>query len=252
MTWTYTILASLIEGITEFLPISSTGHLIILNHLLGIKTSNLLSSFDIFIQLGAILAVVHLYYKDIIENKKIIINLIISFTPTAIVGFLLYPLVKNYLFDNLSIVSLSLFLGGIIIFLLPKNPKTKNLTNIDYFKIGLFQSISIIPGSSRSLMTIIGGLLTGMNLNESIKYSFLLAIPTILAATGLDLLKNKDTLLQNTSSFPFFIVGFILSYLVAKLTIKYFLNLVKTNDFKLFGYYRIVLAILIIFIFYIA
>lgn len=250
MTWTYTALASLIEGITEFLPISSTGHLIILNHLLGVQESDLLSSFDIFIQLGAILAVVHIYYQEILQDKKIIKNILLSFIPTAIIGFTLYPFIKEYLLNNLPVTIFSLFAGGVLIFFLPKNPKTKNPSAFDYFKIGLFQSVSVIPGTSRALMSIVGGLLSGLSLNESVKYSFLLAIPTIGAATALDLVKNRDFLLQNLSSAPYFIVGFILSFLVAKITIKFFLNLVKTKDFKIFGYYRIILSLLLILIFF--
>ena len=118
MSWFYIIIASLVEGVTEFLPISSTGHLIILNHLLKIKSSDLLSSFDIFIQLGAILAVVNLYYQELLKDKKQIFHLFTSFLPTAIIGLFFYPLIKNYLLDNIYITALSLLLGGIFIFFL--------------------------------------------------------------------------------------------------------------------------------------
>jgi len=162
------------------------------------------------------------------------------------VGYFFYPLIKGYLFNNITVICLTLLLGGIFIFWLPTNPKVKTkLTFLDYFKIGLFQSLSIIPGTSRSLMTIIGGLSSGMNLTESLKYSFLLAIPTIGAATALDLLKNKDMLLQSPQNSLYFIVGFFLSFLTAKLSINFFLNIVKNKGLKPFGYYRIILAFII-------
>ncbi len=245
MSWIYTILASLVEGFTEFLPISSTGHLIVLNHLLKIQDSDIISSFNIFIQLGAILAVLNLYYQDLLKDKKILLNILISFIPTAIIGFTLYPLIKRYLLSNLLITTASLFLGGILIFLLPKTTKSKEVNLLGYFKIGIFQSLSVIPGTSRALMSIIGGLFSGLNMEEAVRYSFLLAIPTIGAATGLDLIKNKEILLQNINLLPFFLLGFTLSFVTAKLTLKYFLGLVKNNSLKFFGYYRIALALLI-------
>ncbi len=250
MSWLYIFLASLVEGLTEFLPISSTGHLIILNHLLQIKSSPLISSFDIFIQLGAILAIVDLYLKELLQNKKQIFNLLISFFPTAIIGLLFYPLVKGFLFDNIAVLVIALTLGGILIFFLPRvKSSKKQLSYFEYFKIGLFQSLSIIPGTSRALMTIAGGLYSGLDLAESIKYSFLLAIPTIGAATTLDLFKSRHVLLQSPQYFIYFLIGFVLSYLSAKFSVKFFLNLVKSKGLKPFAYYRIILAIIIFCLF---
>ncbi len=254
MNWTYVLLASITEGLTEFIPVSSTGHLIILNHALGIIDSSTISSFNLFIQLGAILAVVHLYYKDLIQSPKIITNLILSFLPTALVGLIFYPLIKNNFLNNLPLTIFSLFLGGVIIILLGKNLKEtskEEITATEALKIGLFQSLSIIPGTSRALASIVGGLASGLSLKQSIKYSFLLAIPTIAAATFFDLLQNKDALLAQTESAPFFLVGFFLSYLVAKLSLKYFLKVINNlENFSYFGYYRIFIAFLILVVKY--
>lgn len=250
MNWLYILSASVIEGLTEFLPISSTGHLIILNHLFRIKSHALLTSFDIFIQLGAILAIINLYFKELLSNKQQIINLIVSFIPTAIIGLIFYPLIKNYLLDNITITTVTLFLGGLLIFLIPKSSSpSKKPSYLSYFKIGLFQSLSIIPGTSRALMSIVGGLYSGLNLSESIKYSFLLAIPTIGAATTLDLIKNRDIVFGNIQNIKIFIIGFFISYITAKITVTSFLNFSKKNGLKFFGFYRIILAfILLIFI----
>lgn len=250
MSWIYIFLASIVEGITEFVPISSTGHLIILNHILQIKDSPLVSSFDIFIQLGAILAVFNIYYQELLKDKKQLLNLLFSFFPTAIVGIVLYPLIKGFLFGNIIVTTISLFLGGLFIFILPLNKKPKaNLSYFDYFKIGLFQSLSVIPGTSRALMSIAGGLYAGLGFAESLKYSFLLAIPTIGAATALDLFKNRTVLVENPQNFIYFVFGFLLSFITAKLTLQYFLKITKQKGLTPFGYYRIALAALLAFIF---
>jgi undecaprenyl-diphosphatase len=250
MTIFYVFLSSIVEGLTEFLPISSTGHLIILNHVFGIKSTPLISSFDIFIQLGAILAIVNLYYKELLADKKQLLNLLISFLPTAIVGLIFYPLIKNYLLGNITITATALLIGGIFIFFLPKNiiPK-KKLSFLDYFKIGLFQSLSIIPGASRALMTIIGGIYSGLSLIESIKYSFLLAIPTIGAATALDLFKNRKIVFSDPQSIKFFLLGFLISFLTAKVTVNFFLNFSKKNGLRFFGFYRIALSLILLIFF---
>lgn len=243
MNWFYVIIASIVEGITEFVPISSTGHLIILNHFLQIKDSPLISSFDIFIQLGAILAVFNLYHQELLKDKRQIVNLIASFIPTAIVGLVFYPFIKSYLFGNITITALNLFFGGLFIFILPKNKELKTpLTIFNYFKIGLFQSLSVIPGTSRALMSIAGGLYSGLSFTESLKYSFLLAIPTIGAATALDLYKNRTLLVENPQNLVYFVVGFLLSFITAKFTLQFFLKTTKEKGLAPYGYYRLLLA----------
>lgn len=249
MSLIHAIILSIIEGITEFLPISSTGHMILAAKVLNIPQTDFAKSFEIIIQLGAILAVATLYIQTLLSNKKLWTPLIIAFVPTAVVGFTLYPLIKNVLLENSIITVTSLFLGGIILLLFdryhkpalkPVTPST--LTPRHAFVIGLFQSISIIPGVSRAAATIIGGLLMGLSRKDAVEFSFLLALPTMAAATGLDLLKSKDVFTQGN----IFIVllGSVIAYMTAWITVKKFLTYVKTHDFSSFGVYRIVLAIL--------
>lgn len=250
MTWTYVALSSLIEGLTEFLPISSTGHLIILNYFQKAINEELVSTFNIFIQSGAILAVISHFFLELNNSKKLIINIISAFIPTAIIGFLLYPFIKNYLLDNIFIVAIALIVGGIIILFLPENNSNKTIANLNPKQsatIGLFQALSIIPGTSRALTSILGGLFVKLSLQESIKFSFFIAIPTILAATILDLFQSREFLIQQSRFLPHFIVGFILSYTVANLVVSTLLKVVNQYKyFKYFGYYRILLGIILL------
>ncbi len=253
MSWIYVFLSSLIEGLTEFLPVSSTGHLIILNYFHKLNNQNLVSTFNIFIQSGAILAVISHFFSEFKNNKKLIAKIFLAFLPTALIGFLLYPFIKNYLLDNISIVALALIIGGIIILLLPENNSQKTISSLkpqEAFLVGVFQAISIIPGTSRALASILGGLFAKLSLIESVKFSFFLAIPTILAATLLDLIKSADLLIQQSSYASHFLVGFILSFLVAKVVVSTFLKVINQyRYFNYFGYYRIALGLLLLLLF---
>jgi undecaprenyl-diphosphatase len=185
MTYLHAIILGLVEGITEFLPISSTGHLILTSQVLGIANSDFLKSFEIVIQMGAIGAVVALYFKKFF-SIPIIIRLICGFIPTAIIGFTLYPFVKGYLLGNTTIVVLALALGGLFLILFETfhheaDNVEQAITDITYkqaFLIGLFQSIALIPGVSRSAATIVGGLSLGLKRVTVVEFSFLLAVPT--------------------------------------------------------------------------
>ena len=182
MNLVHVFILSLVEGITEFLPISSTGHLILASKLLGIMESNFTKTFQISIQLGAIMAVVFLYFKKFTQSLDLYKKLLVAFIPTAIVGFFLYPFIKGYLLGSSQVVVWSLFLGGIAIILFEKYHKPikpRVLTTKHYFLIGVFQSFSVIPGVSRAAATIIGGLLTGLNRETATEFSFLLAVPTM-------------------------------------------------------------------------
>lgn len=248
MSWIYVLLSSLVEGFTEFLPISSTGHLIILDHFFKNLNTETVSSYNIFIQAGAILAVIHHYKKELLTNHKLLKNILFSFIPTAVVGLTFYSHIKEYFLNDITLVAISLIFGGFIIFILPKNnqgstPLSK-LTIFQSIIIGLVQSISIIPGSSRALATIVGGLVTNLNLKDSIKYSFLLAVPTILSATLLDLYKSREILLHQTQFSLHFLAGFVLSFLFAKFVVsKSILYISNLQNFYFFGYYRIVLGL---------
>ncbi len=245
----HAIILGIIEGITEFLPISSTGHLILTSSLLEIPQTIFTKSFEIIIQFGAICSVIVLYWKKLWDVETIK-KLIVAFIPTGIIGLFLYKLVKTYLLGNTGVVLWALLIGGIalIVFeLFHKESKNEKggIESISYkqaFMIGLFQSIAIVPGVSRSAATIVGGLLSGLKRITIVEFSFLLAVPTMLAATSLDVFKSHGSF--SADQFGVLAVGFIVSFLVALVSIKFLLRFIQTHTFIPFGIYRIVVAIL--------
>ena len=198
MTFLHAIILSIVEGFSEFLPISSTGHMVLAAKLLQIPQTDFVKSFEIIIQLGAILAVVVIYWKTIWSNKKAWKPIILAFIPTAVVGLLLYKVVKNVLLGNSLITVAALLIGGLVMIAVeywfksskPEVEKIENISNKNAIIIGLFQSISIIPGVSRAAATIVGGMLLKTKRKTAVEFSFLLAIPTMAAASGLDLIKT--------------------------------------------------------------
>src|SRR3989344_1875366 len=260
MTIIQAIILGIVEGVTEFLPVSSTGHLILTSKLLGIADSDFLKSFEIAIQFGAILAVVALYWKKIWNNKENFKKIAIAFIPTAVIGFILYKILKQYLLSNEMLVIWSLGIGGVLLILfeiwhqpsLKLRPgEVKNIHPIDKissisyrksFLIGLAQSLAIIPGVSRSGATIVGGMLMGISREAIVEFSFLLAVPTMAAASGYDLLKSGASF--TAGQFGILALGFMVSFLVAVFAIKWFLSYVKNHSFIAFGVYRIAVAFL--------
>lgn len=246
-----TIILAIIEGITEFLPISSTGHMILASSIMKIHDNSFVKTFEIAIQLGAILAIVMLYYKRFLQGIKIYIKLGIAFMPTAIVGFLAYKTIKMYLFNPLG-VSLALVVGGIILILIDKRVMNRETQYVDLediscqhaFFIGLAQCVSMIPGVSRAAATIIGGVFNGLNKRQATEFSFLLAVPTMCAATGYDLLKTEAAF----SSYELMLlaIGFVVAFIFAYLAVKVFLHIVENFGFKYFGYYRILIGVVFI------
>lgn len=249
------IILGIVEGMTEFLPISSTGHLILFSHVLKIPSTDFLKSFEISIQLGAILSVVVLYWKSLFRDINIVKRVAVAFVPTMVLGFVFYKIIKLFLLGNERVVLWSLFLGGVFLiifefFYRKRKEPSNNLAEISYkqaFLIGLFQSIAMIPGISRSAATIIGGLFMGLPRKTIVEFSFLLAVPTMAAATGLDLIQSAGGFSLNY--FYILLVGFIASFVVAMMSIKFLLRLIKTHSFFAFGVYRVVLAILFWLIF---
>lgn len=247
MTIVDIFLLSVVEGLTEFLPISSTGHLILASKVLGIAQTDFLKTFEIVIQLGAIFAVISLYSRKLV-SINMIKKLIVAFAPTALVGFTLYPLIKHSLLGNSAITLNALFWGGVALigvemFLKRKKVEAENLSEVSYRQallIGTFQSLSIVPGVSRAAATIVGGLLSGLNRQSATEFSFLLAIPTMFAATALDLYKSRDLITRGGSITLF--AGTVLSFMFAVIAIKFLISYVKNHDFKIFGVYRILLA----------
>lgn len=248
------LLYGIVEGITEFLPISSTGHLILLSELLG-NNGEFLKSFEIIIQLGAITAVIFLYWKKFLQNWVLLKKVIVAFIPTAILGLIFYSFIKKYLLSNSLVVIYSLFLGGIAIIIFEKLHKEQasvleNLDNMTYtqaISIGFVQSVAMIPGVSRSASTIIGGLIAGLSRKAIVEFSFLLAVPTMIAASGLDIIKNYSVFIKD--DIIILLIGFLTSFFVALLAIKFLLNYIQKNSFVSFGIYRIIIAIAFFFLF---
>ncbi len=248
MTFLQTIILGIIEGITEFLPISSTGHLMIADRLLHIGLSSFITSFNIYIQLGAILAVVVLYFKKIFTSWLRVLHIIAAFLPTAIIGLLLFPFIKNILLENLFIVGLALIIGGVVIiifeYFFAGKVKERKLSIHSSIWIGIFQAIAVIPGVSRSAATIIGGRAIGIKREDIVEFSFLLAIPTMLAATALDLIKSDFNFSQN--EWLLILVGFVVAFLTALAAVKWFLSYIQKHGFAAFGWYRIIVGLIIL------
>ena len=246
-----TVILAMIEGITEFLPVSSTGHMILASSIMKIHDNAFVKTFEIAIQLGAILAIVLMYYKRFLRGITIYIKLGIAFVPTAIVGFLAYKTIKTFLFNPLG-VSIALIVGGIILILIDQRViarKTEydDLEDISYkhaFLIGLVQCVSMIPGVSRAAATIIGGVFNGLDKKQATEFSFLLAVPTMCAATGYDLLKTDATV--SSHELMLLAVGLVVAFIFAWIAVKIFLMIVENYGFKHFGYYRIVIGIVFI------
>ena len=253
MTLLQALVMGVVEGLTEFLPISSTGHLILTARLLGIPPSNFQKSFEIAIQLGAIGAAAALYWRSFL-NLKILARVIVAFVPTGVIGLALYPFVKTYLLGNEAVVLWALAIGGAILIvfeLLYREPAgaVDDVADISYrdaFCIGLFQALAIVPGVSRSGATIVGGLALGLKRETIVVFSFLLAVPTMAAATGLDLIKNASSF--SAEQFNVLACGFVASFVVAMLSIKFLLAYVRTRTFIPFGVYRIAVALIFVFL----
>ncbi len=243
------VILGIVEGITEFLPISSTAHLILAAKFMGLTQSEFMKSFEIVIQLGAILAVVVLYGKEMVLNAKIARRTLAAFIPTAIIGLLLYKIIKGVFLDSQTLILCTMAGGGFFLIVfewLHRERKgavdrVENITYPQAIIIGLFQAIAVVPGVSRAAATIIGGLLLGLKRTAIVEFSFMLAVPTMLAASALDLVKNAHSF--SHGQFTFLAVGFVTSFIVAILGIKFLLFFIKRSNFVPFGVYRIAAAI---------
>jgi len=241
------IILAIVEGITEFLPISSTGHMIIVSSILGIGDLAFTKLFEVNIQFGAILSVVVLYWKRFFQTVDFYFKLFVAFIPAAVFGFLLGDFIDELL-ENVVVVAISLVLGGIILIFVDKwfsnDAPEKELRFPVAFKIGLFQCIAMIPGVSRSAATIIGGMTQGLNRKQAAEFSFFLAVPTMFAASAYKLLKNYEAI--EPSDISILLIGNVVAFLVAMLAIKFFINYITKYGFKVFGYYRIALGVLLL------
>lgn len=246
-----TLLLSIIEGVTEFLPISSTGHLILVSNLLKIPQTEFVKSFEIIIQLGAILAVVVIYFRKLINNFDLWKKITIAFIPSAIFGLFFYKYIKLYLIGNSSVVIWSLLIGGIVMLLFEKyfkkdlGSKINDLRSGQLAVIGLLQVVSMVPGVSRAFATIFGGMIVGMNRKEATEFSFFLAIPTMLGATVLDISKT-DMAIWSNGNMVSLLIGFVGSFVTAFVVIKWLIKYVESHNFVLFGWYRIIVGLLLL------
>lgn len=256
MSWLQAFILGCIEGVTEFLPISSTAHLILTSHVMHIAQTDFMKSFEIIIQMGAILAVVVLYWKQLL-NIEVLKRLIVAFIPTGVLGVVFYHTVKKYLMSNDVVILGALFFGGLLLILFEKWHAEKSdafddIAIISYKKclaIGVFQSIAMIPGVSRSAATIIGGLVMGFKRETIVTFSFLLAMPTMIAATGLDLVKNASSF--SASQSYVLAIGFVTALITAILGIKFFLVYIQKHSFASFGVYRMIIAIVFFILFFV-
>ena len=242
----HALVLGIVEGVTEFLPISSTAHLILASHAMRLADTEFLKSFEIIIQLGAILSVVVLYWSKF-WNWEMFKKLVVAFLPTGVIGLTVYKAVKGYLLGNVTVVLAALVIGGVLLIVWERYAKhtdaPTNFNEITYGRallIGIFQAIAVIPGTSRSAATIVGGSLIGVSKRTIVEFSFMLAVPTMLAASLYDLMKSHSAIQGN---FGILGIGFVVSFITAIVAIKSFLGFIKKRDFAAFGWYRIALAV---------
>ena len=253
--WLSAIILGLVEGLTEFIPVSSTGHLLLLGHFLGFHSAG--KTFEIVIQLGALLAIVSVYFKRLWalatrwpfdpEARRFLIGLLVAFAPAVVIGFLAYDFIKTVLFETPQVVCVALIVGGVILLLLDRMDKRPRWLDANqypmrvYFLIGLFQCLAMIPGVSRSGATIAGGLLLKTDKRSAAEFSFFLALPTMGAAVAYDLFKNRDVL--DFSDFGLIAVGFIAAFLTALVVVRFLLDFVSRRGFGPFAWWRIAVGV---------
>jgi undecaprenyl-diphosphatase len=244
MTFFQAVIIAIVQGITEFLPISSTGHMIIAEAVLGLKASEFTNIFAVSIHFGTILSVIILYWKRFFQTLSLYYKLFIAFLPAAAIGLLLDDYITTTL-GNVTVVAVSLLAGGIVLLFVDKwFSKTVDKDEPSYFsalKIGFIQVLALIPGISRSGATIIGGMSQKLTRKVAAEFSFLLAVPTILAASAYKIFKTYDKI--NTENLNLLIVGNIVAFAVAIIAIKSFIGYLQKHGFRVFGYYRIVLGL---------
>lgn len=251
------IILAIIEGITEFLPVSSTGHMIIASSFFGIANEDFTKLFTIVIQLGAILSVVVLYFKRFFQSLDFYFKLLVAFIPAVVLGLLLSDVIDSLL-ENPVTVAISLLIGGIVLLKVDEwfNNTTEpeieqEITYLQAFKIGLFQCLAMIPGVSRSGASIVGGMSQKLSRTSAAEFSFFLAVPTMLGATAKKCYDYyKDGFILSDDQINYLIIGNVVAFVVALLAIKSFIGFLTKNGFKVFGYYRIIAGIVLLAIHY--
>lgn len=254
--WLAAIILGLVEGLTEFIPVSSTGHLLLLGHFLGFESTG--KTFEIVIQLGALLAIISVYLKRLWalatrwpfdpEARRFLIGLLVAFAPAVVIGFLAYDFIKTVLFETPLVICIALIVGGFLLLALDRMKKVPVFLDADrfpirvYFLIGLFQCLAMIPGVSRSGATIAGGLLLGTDKRSAAEFSFFLALPTMGSAVAYDLFKNRDLL--DFSDAGLIALGFITAFLTALAVVRFLLDFVSKHGFAPFAWWRIAVGVI--------
>ncbi|MDX2302480.1 MAG: undecaprenyl-diphosphate phosphatase [Microscillaceae bacterium] len=249
MNFIEALILAIVEGITEFLPISSTGHMIIASSIMGINENTFTKVFEVNIQFGAILSVVVLYWKRFFNSWEFYLKLFVAFLPAALIGFLLSDFIDSLL-ENVLVVAITLLLGGIVLIFVdqwfPQTEKDddKEITYPKALSVGFFQCIAMVPGVSRSAASIIGGMTQGLSRKQAAEFSFFLAVPTMFVAASYKLLKDFEQI--KSSDLSILLFGNLVAFIVAMLAIRFFISFLTKYGFKAFGYYRIILGLLII------
>jgi undecaprenyl-diphosphatase len=246
MTLLQSVILAIVEGLTEFLPISSTGHMIICSSIMGIGSDHFVKLFTIAIQFGAILSVVALYWRKFIQSFDFYVKLLIAFLPVAIIGKLFHHQIDRLL-ENVTVVGTSLFVGGVIFLFIDKllnSERTPNdkVTNPKALKIGFFQVIAMVPGVSRSAATIIGGLTQNLSRKAAAEFSFFLAVPTMFAATVFKMYEYHKEFGLHKEDLSILAIGNVIAFLVSIFAIRFFITYLTKNGFKVFGWYRIIVG----------
>ena len=257
------VVMGIVEGLTEFLPVSSTGHLILTSSLLGLANDEIMKTFEVVIQSGAILAIVIVYWQLITgalgtlgsnpKSRQLVTNVIVGFLPAAVIGFLLINFIKRHLFNG-PVVASAFIVGALIILWAERRdhkPARVNhideMTTLDALKVGFIQCFGMIPGTSRSGATIIGGMLIGFSRKVATEFSFFLAIPTLIGASALSAWKVRADLAAHWHEYlPLFAVGFIVSFLAAWVCVRWLLRYIATHTFVPFAWYRIAFGLVVL------
>ncbi len=253
--WLIAIIMGLVEGLTEFIPVSSTGHLLLLGHFLGFESTG--KTFEIVIQLGALLAIISIYFKKLwqlatrwphdAEARRFIIGLLVAFAPAVVIGFTAYDFIKQVLFETPLVICIALIVGGFLLLWLDRMKKMPVYLDADkypmrvYFLIGLFQCLAMVPGVSRSGATIAGGLLLGTNKRSAAEFSFFLALPTMGSAVFWDLFQNRSNL--NFDDIGLIAIGFVTAFIAGLAVVKFLLDFVSQRGFGLFAWWRIIVGV---------
>ena len=253
MSWIEAFILAIVEGLTEFLPVSSTGHMIITQGLMGMKSTEFSKVFLIAIQFGTILSVVVLYWKRFFQSLDFYYKLFIAFLPAAFFGLLLNDYIDQLL-ESVYVVAIMLIIGGVILIFIDRWFKgnedipDREISYLEAVKIGLFQVIAMIPGVSRSAATIIGGMTQKFSKRQAAEFSFFLAVPTMFAATAYKMLKGYEAI--NADNIGILIFGNVIGFVVALFAIKSFISYLTKHGFAIFGYYRIIVGVLILVLYF--